>query len=327
MAVLVTGGAGYIGSIMVQHLLAAGEQTVVLDDLSTGHRDAVAPEAAFVEGSVQDGPLVTRLLGEHGAGTVMHFAASSLVGESCEDPGKYFRNNVGGTLSLLDAMRASGADRFIFSSTAAVYGDPESVPITEDMPTRPLNPYGLSKRMIEQILEWYSRAHGIRSVALRYFNAAGAYGAYGEDHHPETHLIPNILMAADGTRERISVFGTDYDTPDGTCVRDYIHVEDLADAHLLAMEYLRDGGQTQVLNLGNSAGHSVLEVIASACRVTGKEVPVIHAGRRPGDADRLVASSDKARRLLGWKPKKGGMDVIVRDAWTWRNAHPKGYAG
>lgn len=325
MSVLVTGGAGYIGSVAVEQLLAAGEQVVVLDNLSAGYLQAVAPEAVFIRGEIGDQQLVQSILREHAVDTVMHFAASIVVSESCEDPGKYFGNNMVGALGVLRAMAACGVGRFIFSSTAAVYGDPEAVPITEAMPTRPKNPYGLSKRMVEQMLEWFDEAHGIKYVALRYFNACGATALRGEAHVPETHLIPNILLAAAGERPHVNVYGRDYDTPDGTCVRDYIHILDLADAHLLAMRSLRGNGESQIVNLGNGSGHSVLEVIESVKRVTGRDVPVVFSPRRAGDADRLVASSEKARRVLGWNPSRGAIDLIVRDAWTWRQAHPHGY--
>lgn len=325
MSVLVTGGAGYIGGVAVEQLIAAGEQVVVLDNLSTGNREAIAPEAVFVEGSTLDGVLTRRLLKEYDIDTVMHFAADIAVGESCINPGKYFENNTAGALALLRAMTDCGVTRFIFSSTAAVYGDPEAVPITEDMPIRPINPYGLSKRMVEEMLTWFDKALGLKHVALRYFNACGASVLRGEAHEPETHLIPLILMAADGTRDQITIYGNDYDTPDGTCIRDYIHILDLADAHVLAMKYLRQQGESLIVNLGNGEGHSVLEVIASVKRVTGCDVPLTFGERRAGDADRLVASSEKARRVLGWKPLRGNIDEIVRDAWHWRKAHPKGY--
>ena len=326
MSVLVTGGAGYIGSVAVERLVEAGEDVVVLDNLKTGYRGALAAQAAFVEGDILDRAALGRLFDQFDIDTVMHFAAFIVVSESCADPGKYFHNNVAGALAVLDAMAAGGVGRFILSSTAAVYGDPEAVPITEDMPTRPKNPYGLSKHMIEQALDWYERAHGLRSVRLRYFNAAGATAIHGEAHVPETHLIPNVLMAADGEREHVTVYGNDYDTPDGTCIRDYVHVVDLADAHLLAMGYLREGGASETVNLGNSVGHSVLEVIQAVERVAGCAVPVVHGQRRAGDAARLVAASGKARRVLGWRPKRDAIDMIVRDAWSWRKAHPHGYA-
>ena len=325
MAVLVTGGAGYIGSVAVERLLAAGEEVVVLDNLSTGHRGAVAPGAVLVEGSVLDDAGLDELFGRHAIDTVMHFAAFSLVGESCADPGKYFKNNVQGSMTLLAAMARAGVGRFILSSTAAVYGDPESVPIPEEAPVRPLNPYGLSKRMVEQMLEWFDRTHGIRFVSLRYFNAAGASADHGEAHDPETHLIPNVLRAAEGSGGGVRVFGTDYPTSDGTCLRDYIHVVDLAAAHIAAMGHLREGGGSEIMNLGTSVGTSVHEIIDSVRRITGRDFPVEITGRRPGDADRLVASSEKARRLLGWQPERSDVDTIVRDAWAWRQAFPKGY--
>ena len=327
MGVLVTGGAGYIGSVAVERLVAGGEQVIVVDNLSTGHRQAVAPEAVFVQGDIVDGALLSSVFADHAVDTVMHFAAFSIVGESCSDPRKYFENNVGGALSVLGAMLEAGVTQFILSSTAAVYGHPDSVPITEDMPVRPLNPYGLSKLMVEQALAWYDSAYNLRSVSLRYFNAAGASERYGEAHDPETHLIPNVLLAADGTRENIHVFGNDYPTPDGTCIRDFIHVVDLAGAHILAMEYLRANGSTDIINLGNSVGHSVLEVIDAAKRVTNKDVPLAFGGRRPGDAHQLVASLEKARQQLGWKPEKTDIDDIVQDAWNWHQVHPNGYAG
>jgi len=327
MSVLVTGGAGYIGSVAVEQLIAAGEQVVVLDNLTVGYRAAVAPRAVFIEGDTLDSALLRRLFSAHKIDTVMHFAAFSVVGESCEDPRKYFENNVTGALRLLAAMLEAGVMQFIQSSTAAVYGDPEAGPITEDMPAHPKSPYGLSKLMIEQILDCYDRAYGLRSVALRYFNAAGATQAHGEAHDPETHLIPNVLLAAEGKNENIRVFGNDYPTPDGTCIRDYIHVVDLADAHLLAMRYLRGGGAPGVFNLGNSIGHSVLEVIDAVRRITETNVPVEFGERRAGDADRLVASSEKAQRILEWRPARGDIDGIVQDAWDWRRAHPRGYEG
>jgi UDP-glucose 4-epimerase len=325
MAVLVTGGAGYIGSVNVEQLLASGERVVVLDNFSTGHRDAVSRGATLVEGDIHDKALLGEIFSEHGVDTVMHFAASIVVPESCAQPGRYFGNNFGGALSVLDAMVAAGIKHFILSSTAAAYGDPAAAPITEDMANRPLNPYGLSKLMVEQALEWYDRAHGLRSVRLRYFNAAGASAQFGEAHEPESHLIPNVFMAAEGLRPALDVFGDDYDTPDGTCVRDYIHILDLADAHARAMAYLRNGNASQVFNLGNSTGHSVLEVIEAVKCVTGLNVAVNMCPRRPGDADRLVASSTKARVTLGWNPMYDDIETIVGDAWAWRKAHPHGY--
>ncbi|MCX5769124.1 MAG: UDP-glucose 4-epimerase GalE [Candidatus Hydrogenedentes bacterium] len=326
MSVLVTGGAGYIGSVAVERLLAEGEQVVVLDSLATGHRAAVSKAATFIQGDILDRELVRHVLAQHDVDTVMHFAAFIEVKESCENPRKYFQNNTAGAMNLLDTMLDAGVDKFIFSSTAAVYGNPGSTPITEDAPTRPINPYGLSKRMVEQILEWYACAHGLRYVALRYFNASGATIEHGEAHHPETHLIPNVLLAAEGKKD-IVVYGKDWNTPDGTCIRDYIHVLDLAGAHLLAMRHLRNGGGSDCFNLGNGEGYSVLEVVEAVKRVTGRNVPLTMGGRRAGDPERLVASSEKARRVLQWQPTRGDIDTIVRDAWNWRQIHPAGYAG
>ncbi|HOZ48619.1 MAG TPA: UDP-glucose 4-epimerase GalE [Candidatus Hydrogenedentes bacterium] len=325
MAVLVTGGAGYIGSVAVVHLLTAGQTVVVLDNLSTGHCGALSEGAVFVEGDIRDKQRVARVLVDHAIDTVMHFAAQSIVSESCRDPGKYFDNNVVGAHTVLQAMAEAGVRAFILSSTAAVYGHPEAIPITEDMPTRPLNPYGLSKRMVEQMLEWYDRVHGIRYVSLRYFNAAGASGRFGEAHDPETHLIPNILMAVEGKRPSVTVFGTDYDTPDGTCIRDYVHVVDLADAHLKAMAWLTAGDASGIFNLGNATGNSVREVLEAVRRVTGQGFRIEYGERRAGDADRLVASSQRAQDVLGWCPRHGDIDAIVRDAWRWRQAHPHAY--
>ena len=326
MSVLVTGGAGYIGSVAVERLLAEGEQVVVLDSLVTGHRDAVSKGATFIHGDILDRELVRHALAQHDVDAVMHFAAFIEVAESCANPRKYFQNNTAGAMNVLDTMLEVGVDRFILSSTAAVYGNPDRVPITEEAPARPINPYGLSKRMVEQVLEWYARAHGLRYVSLRCFNASGATKEHGEAHNPETHLIPNVLLAAEGKKE-IVVYGNDWNTPDGTCIRDYIHVADLADAHLLAMRHLRNGGGSDCFNLGNGEGCSVLEVVEAVKRVTGRDVPLEFGERRAGDPQRLVASSDKARRVLGWQPARGDIDTIVRDAWNWRQAHPAGYAG
>ena len=326
MSVLVTGGAGYIGSVAVERLLAEGEKVVVLDSLVTGHRAAVSTGATFIHGDILDRDLVRHVLVDHEVDTVMHFAAFIEVGESCKNPRKYFQNNTVGAMTLLETMLETGVDRFILSSTAAVYGSPDRVPITEDMPARPINPYGLSKRMVEQVLEWYARAHGLRYVALRYFNASGATETHGEAHDPETHLIPNVLLAAEGKKE-IVVYGNDWNTPDGTCIRDYIHVVDLAEAHLLAMRHLRNGGGSDYFNLGNGEGYSVLEVVEAVKRVTGRDVPLAFGERRAGDPERLIASSEKARRVLRWQPTRGDIDTIVRDAWNWRQAHPAGWHG
>lgn len=325
MAILVTGGAGYIGSIAVEKLLAAGERVVVLDDFRKGHRSAVMPEATLVEGAIGDARLLEQLFGAHDIEAVMHFAAYIEVGESVGDPLMYFENNTIGAHRVLSAAVQAGVRRFILSSTAAVYGQPERVPITEDAPLRPVNPYGLSKRMVEQMLESHDQAYGLRYVALRYFNACGATELHGEDHLPESHLIPNILAAAEGRRPQVTVFGNDYPTPDGTCVRDYIHVEDLVEAHLKALAYLRAGRPSDAFNLGNAVGISVLEVIEAVKRITGREFPVTTAPRRAGDPPLLIACADKARQTLGWQTRKSDIETIVADAWAWRQAHPDGY--
>jgi len=325
MHVLVTGGAGYIGSCTVEALLARGDAVTVLDNLSTGHAAALFPEAAFHEADLLDTVRVTEILRAARPEAVVHFAAFSLVGESVADPAKYLRNNVGGTVSLLEAMRAAGVEKLVFSSTAAVYGEPESVPITEDHRAAPSNPYGLTKRFMEQAMDACAAAYGLRHVCLRYFNAAGATAQRGEAHACETHLIPIVLQVALGQREHVQIFGDDYDTPDGTCVRDYIHVEDLAAAHLLALDYLRAGGGPLVCNLGNGNGYSVREVIAVCREVTGHAIPAVAAPRRPGDPARLVASSARAQQVLGWQPRKPSLREIVEDAWRWHRANPQGY--
>jgi len=325
MSVMVVGGAGYIGSVAVERLLAAGESVLVYDNFSTGNRGALSQQAALVEGNIHDTAKLIDAMQSHKVDTVMHFAAYIEVGESVKNPIIYFENNVMGAQSVLKAMHDAGVNQFIFSSTAAVYGMPDEVPITEDAPIGPINPYGLSKRMVEEMLEWHGKAYGLNHVILRYFNACGATETHGEAHDPESHLIPNILFAASGKREKIMVFGDDYDTPDGTCVRDYIHVEDLADAHIKAMEYLRSGNESITVNLGNSIGNSVLEVIETVKAVTGKDFTVEHHDRRPGDADKLVASSEKAQRVLGWTPKKGDIRTIVEAAWRFMQSHPHGY--
>ena len=324
MNILVVGGAGYIGSHMVKQLVRSGASVVVLDDLSSGHQDAVHSDARLVVGSAADAGLLAKLFTAARFDAVMHFASFIQVGESVREPAKYYDNNVASTLILLDAMRTAGVLRFIFSSTAAVYGDPEHVPIDELHPKRPINPYGRSKWMVEQVLEDYDHAYGLKSVCLRYFNAAGAdpEGKLGERHEPETHLIPLVLQAASGRRDAISVFGTDYDTPDGTCIRDYIHVVDLCEAHALALERLLDGGQSGRFNLGNGLGFSVKEVIDTASRVTGKNIPVRYEARRAGDPPRLVADARKARAELGWLPKRSDLETIVADAWAWEQRYP-----
>ncbi len=323
LSILVVGGAGYIGAHMVKALRCAGFCPVVLDDLSSGHADAVG-EAELVVGSMADPAALEGLFLRHRFAAVMHFASFIQVGESISDPAKYYRNNVAATLVLLEAMRWAGVGRFIFSSTAAVYGDPVHSPIDEDHPRNPVNPYGRSKWMIEQVLADYDRAYGLRSVCLRYFNAAGADpdGRLGECHEPETHLIPLVLQAAKGRREAISVFGCDYDTPDGTCIRDYIHVSDLCDAHLRALHHLLEGGGSACFNLGNGQGFSVREVIEAARRVTGRDIPVRYAARRAGDPPRLVADARRAREVLGWQPRRPDLETIVADAWAWECRYP-----
>jgi UDP-glucose 4-epimerase len=316
MTILVTGGAGYIGSHMVKFLRTRGHPVVVLDDLSTGHRDAVT--ATFVQGNTADVPLVEKLLKEHSVKAVVHFAACSLVGESMSDPLKYYGNNVGGTLGLLRAMRTAGVERIVFSSTAAVYGEPQHTPIDEDHPKQPVNPYGASKLTVERMLDDAHAAYGLRSMSLRYFNAAGAdrEGQLGERHNPETHLIPLVLQAASGRRPSVSIFGADYPTRDGTCVRDYIHVEDLCDAHWRALEWLEKGGR-EAVNLGSEHGATVSEIIEAARGETGREIRVQRAPRRAGDPAVLVASCERARKLLGWVPQRSDIASIVRDAWRW----------
>jgi len=328
MNVLVTGGAGYIGSHTVRALLAAGARVTVYDNLSTGHRAAVPAGVPLIAGDIRDREKLAQAIAAGGVDAVVHFAAASLVGESMQRPSHYYGNNVAGTLSLLDTMLAAGVGRIVFSSTAAVYGEPAVWPITEDMPAVPTNVYGRTKLAIEGILADYATAYGLAYVSLRYFNAAGALpgGAIGEDHSPETHLIPLALQAALGRRAEVAVYGGDYPTPDGTCVRDYIHVADLADAHVLALERLAAGGSAAVYNLGAQTGYSVRQVIDRAKAVTGVDFPVREAPRRLGDPAVLVASSAKIRAELGWQPRQSDLDVIIRSAWEWHKTHPAGYA-
>lgn len=319
MVVLVTGGAGYIGSVLTEELIAAGHEVVVYDDLSKGHRDAVAEEAAFVEADLLDATTLRRTLREHGVEAVVHMAASSLVGESVADPAKYYHANVEGGLSLLEGMRAEGVTRLVFSSTAAVYGEPARQPIDEDTPTAPTNPYGETKLAFEHALRWFEQAYGIQHVSLRYFNAAGASERNGERHDPETHLIPLVLSAAMGHSPVVTIFGDDYPTRDGTCVRDYIHVLDLARAHVLALESLAEpGARSAIYNLGcGGEGYTVREVIDAARRISGREIPVRVGTRRPGDPAVLVASSDRIARELGFRPTLQDLSRIIESAWRW----------
>jgi UDP-glucose 4-epimerase len=316
--ILVVGGAGYIGSHMVAVLNESGYRPIILDNLYSGHRDAVIA-GDFIEGDLQDRELLDRVLDAYKVVGVMHFAAHIEVGESVCNPSKYYRNNVANTQNLLDAMVRFGVNAFIFSSTAAIFGEPQYVPIDEKHPRAPVNPYGRSKWMVEQLLEDYDRAYGLKACALRYFNAAGAdpQGRLGERHNPESHLIPLVLQTASGRREAITVFGTDYNTPDGTCIRDYIHVADLCNAHLLALQRLLEGGDSDRYNLGNGQGYSVREVIDAAARVTGRKIPVARGERRAGDPARLVADSARARSKLGWNPCLVDLDTIIGHAWTW----------
>ena len=326
--ILVTGGAGYVGSVSVAALVAAGHAVMVLDDLTTGHAAAVPPGAVLRRGSYTDEASVRSLLVASRTEAILHCAARSLVGESIRDPAAYYRDNVAGGVALLEAARKTGVKRFVFSSTAAVYGTPDDTPIPEDAPLRPINTYGETKRTLETALDWYGRAYGLRSVTLRYFNVAGATDELGEDHDPETHLIPNVLQAAEGGPE-LTVFGNDYPTPDGTCVRDYIHVADLADAHLLALEATAPAdartNETLVCNLGSSAGFSVAEVLDATARLVGHEVPHTIGPRREGDPPVLVASSERAAQVLGWRPKRPSLDVIIGSALEWRRRNPGGY--
>ncbi|MBP1737063.1 MAG: UDP-glucose 4-epimerase GalE [Oscillospiraceae bacterium] len=327
MSILVTGGAGYIGSHCVAALLEQGFDVAVVDNLSTGHRGALKGGRLYV-GDVGDKAFLKQVMAQEQVEAVIHFAAFSLVGESMTLPEKYFRNNVTAGLSLIEAMTEAKIPYLVFSSTAATYGEPEYVPIDEEHPQCPTNPYGESKRMVERMLSWADRAHGLKWVALRYFNVAGARadGSIGEDHRPESHLIPMILQAASGKRDALSLFGTDYPTSDGTCVRDYIHVEDLIDAHVLALDYLRQGNPSSAFNLGNGQGFSNREIIEAARRVTGAPIPVREEERRPGDPAVLVASSRKAKEILGWKPNYTDVGDIIASAWRWHTNCPDGYA-
>ena len=329
MAILVLGGAGYIGSHTVYELIDAGRDVVVADNLLTGFRAAVHPKAHFYQLDIRDRSALDELFTKEKIEGVIHFAASSQVGESMSDPLKYYDNNLHGTMVLLQAMVAHGVDKIVFSSTAATYGEPERVPILETDRTDPTNCYGETKLAMEHMMRWVSRAHGLKYVALRYFNACGAHpsGAIGEAHNPETHLISLILQVPNGQREKISIFGDDYPTKDGTCIRDYIHVSDLAQAHILALDHLLQGGESDVFNLGNGVGFTVKEVIDVARAVTGHPIPVREEGRRPGDPATLIASSRKAMEVLGWQPKYTNVEDIISSAWRWHASHPDGYGG
>ena len=321
MKILVTGGAGYIGSVCVEDLLNRGHEVTVLDNLTEGHRTAVDRRANFVQGDLADKAAVSDLIRTERPEAVMHFAANALVGESMQDPYKYFYNNVSCGLNLLHAMVENGVKRFVFSSTCATYGTPETVPIDELAPQNPINPYGESKLIFEKILRWFGQIHGVISASLRYFNAAGATEAFGEDHRIETHLIPCVLQVPLGKREHAQVFGTDYPTPDGSCIRDYIHVSDLAQAHALALEVK----ESDFFNLGIGGGVSVLEVIDACKKVTGKDIPVVKQPRRPGDPPLLIASARKAHEVLGWRPQFDRIEDVVASAWRWHARHPNGY--
>ncbi|UCD30783.1 MAG: UDP-glucose 4-epimerase GalE [Desulfobacterales bacterium] len=322
--ILVVGGAGYIGSHMVKDLLETGHKVVILDDLSTGHRDLI-PGGNFIEGGLGDAALLDRIFTSNRIDAVMHFAAFALVGESVEQPLKYYQNNVSATTELLSAMVRHDVKRFIFSSTAAVYGEPLEIPITENHPCNPTNPYGASKIAVERMLQDCDSAYGLRYISLRYFNASGAHESsqIGEKHQPETHLIPLILKVATNENKNVKIFGTDYPTPDGTCIRDYIHVSDLTQAHLLSLSALMEGGKSVVYNLGNSRGYSVREVIELARKMTGHRIPVVETDRRQGDPATLIASSDKIKRELGWKPQYEDLEKIIQTAWMWHQKEAK----
>lgn len=327
MSVLVAGGAGYIGSHVVKELLNKGEDVVIVDNLQTGHKSAIDKRAKFYQGDIRDKDFLDDVFEKEDIDSVIHFAANSLVGESMTDPLKYYDNNLYGTMVLLKSMLDHDIDKIVFSSTAATYGEPEKVPIEETDRTEPTNTYGETKLAMEKMFKWTANATPLNFVSLRYFNACGAdeSGEIGEDHAPETHLIPLILQVPLGKREEISIFGDDYDTADGTCIRDYIHVNDLADAHIRALNYLRDGGESNIFNLGSGNGFSVNEMIEAARKVTGHEIPAKVVPRRAGDPAVLIAKSDKAREVLGWEPKKDNIELIIQDAWNWHKNHPNGY--
>lgn len=322
MKILVVGGAGYIGSICTELLLDEGHEVAVFDNFVEGHRAAVDRRARLIEGDLADRETIELALRSTGVEAVMHFAASALVGESMQNPSKYFRNNIANGLNLLDAMIATGVNRLVFSSTCAIFGPPERVPIDETLPQRPINPYGESKLAFERILRWYDEIHGLRFVALRYFNAAGASERFGEQHRVETHLIPNVLKVALGQKPHVEIYGTDYDTPDGTCIRDYIHILDLSQAHILAL----GAAKSEFYNIGTGGGSSVREVIDVCRAVTGRDIPVVEKPRRPGDPPRLIAASAKIKSELGWEPKFQRLDAIIESAWKWHQRFPNGYS-
>ena len=326
MKVVVTGGAGYIGSAATHALVASGHDVLVIDNLSQGHSAALPQGVAFAQVDLTNPDALRKMVASFQPDAAMHFAALTIAPESVHDPSPYWRVNLTGTLNLLDALRAAGTSRLVFSSTAAVYGVPEELPVTEDAEKAPINPYGATKLAAEQAIETYARAYGISTAVLRYFNVAGASDEIGEDHNPETHLIPNVLLAAAGKAPALTIFGTDFPTRDGTAIRDFVHVVDLADAHLLALEALRQGeGPVGAFNLGTRDGATVREVVESAERVTGMRVPVQYAERRPGDPPILVADSTRAREILGWAPRRSSLDEMVRSAWSWYQSHPGGY--
>src|SRR5438270_10022370 len=321
MRILVVGGAGYIGSVCAELLLNQDHGVTIFDNLSEGHRRAIDPRAEFVEGDLEDRQSIEKTLAKQRPDAVMHFAANALVGESMQNPSKYFRNNIANGLNLLDAIVAAGVGKIIFSSTCAIFGPPERLPIDEATPPRPINPYGESKLAFEKILRWYGEIHRLKFVSLRYFNAAGASAEFGEDHRVETHLIPNVLKVALGDKSAVEIFGTDYETPDGTCIRDYIHILDLARAHILAL----GAAKSDFYNLGTGGGSSVREVIDACRKITGRKIDIVEKARRPDDPPRLIASSEKIKRELGWKPQFQSLDAIIESAWNWHQKFPHGY--
>ena len=325
MNILVTGAAGYIGSVLTEELVREGNSVVALDNLQQGHREAVTPEAEFIQADLGAQALLGQVFQNYQIEAVMHLAADSIISQSMTDPAKFFKNNVINSINLLDTMREYKVDKFIFSSSAAVYGEPENIPIRETEPERPVNPYGESKLILEKMLHWYGQAYRLKSVSLRYFNAAGASSRFGEDHNPETHLIPNVLKVALGHYKQINVFGADYPTKDGSCIRDYVHVLDIARAHILSLQCLEKGEGNKIYNLGNGDGYSVIEVIEIARKVTGVKIPEVICPTRQGDPSVLVASSELAKSELGWKPEYPELESIIESAWQWQKKHPKGY--